>query len=81
MKKEKMGFIGKIIIVFLFCATSSMAFFVQPQAKIRILTTLFPLYEFAQAVCGERGEVDILIPPGAEVHSWKPKPSDIIKIA
>ena len=58
-----------------------MVLYAQPQEKINILTTLFPLYEFAQAVCGERGEVDILLPPGAEVHTWKPKPSDIMKIA
>ena len=81
MTKVRMGFIGKITIVFLFCISSSMVLYAQPQEKINILTTLFPLYEFAQAVCGERGEVDILLPPGAEVHTWKPKPSDIMKIA
>jgi len=81
MTKVRMGFIGKIIIVFLFCVSSSMVLYAQPQGKINVLTTLFPLYEFAQTVCGERGEVDILLPPGAEIHTWKPKPSDIIKIA
>jgi len=81
MTKVKMGFIGKLIFVLLFCISSSLSLYAQSQEKINILTTLFPFYEFAQAVCGERGEVDILLPPGAEVHTWKPKPSDIIKIA
>lgn len=37
--------------------------------------------EFSKAVCGERGEVDLLLPPGAEVHTWRPRPSEIISIS
>jgi zinc transport system substrate-binding protein len=37
--------------------------------------------EFARAVCGGRGEVSLLIPPGAEIHTWRPRPSDMIKIS
>ena len=81
MNKISKRFTGKLLAVFLLCILSSIALCVQSQEKINILTSIFPLYEFAQAVCGERGEVDILIPPGAEVHTWKPRPSDIIKIA
>ncbi len=81
MIKVRIGFIGKLILVVLFCFSSSISLHAQRQEKINILTSIFPLYEFAQAVCGERGEVNILIPPGAEVHTWKPKPSDIIRIS
>jgi zinc transport system substrate-binding protein len=48
---------------------------------VRIVASLFPLAEFARAVAGERGEVLTLIPPGAEVHSWRPRPSDILRAA
>jgi zinc transport system substrate-binding protein len=51
------------------------------QTKIKITASVFPLMEFAQAVCGERGEVSLLLPPGAEIHSWRPRPSDMIKIS
>lgn len=81
MNRISKRFTGKLLAVFLLCLLSSIVLCAQSQEKINILTSIFPLYEFAQAVCGERGEVDILIPPGAEVHTWKPKPSDIIKIA
>lgn len=81
MNKISKRFTGKLLAVFLLCLLSSIVLCAQSQEKINILTSIFPLYEFAQAVCGERGEVDILIPPGAEVHTWKPRPSDIIKIA
>jgi len=37
--------------------------------------------EFAQAVCQEKGQVELLLPPGAEVHSWRPWPTDIVRLA
>jgi len=49
--------------------------------KISIVTSVFPLLEFAGAVSGERGEVRLLLPPGAEIHTWQPRPSDIIRLS
>lgn len=49
--------------------------------KIKITASVFPLMEFARAVSGERGEVDLLLPPGAEIHTWQPKPSDLVKLS
>lgn len=49
--------------------------------KIRVVTSVFPLLEFAGAVLGERGEVRLLLPPGAEIHTWQPRPSDIIRLS
>lgn len=45
------------------------------------MTTIFPLKEFAHAVSGEWGTVDLLLPPGAEIHTWQPKPSDLVKLS
>ncbi len=45
------------------------------------MTSIFPLREFAQAVLGDRGTVDLLLPPGAEIHSWQPRPSDLVKLS
>jgi zinc transport system substrate-binding protein len=47
--------------------------------KIKIMTTVFPLLEFVRAVAGDRGEVSLLLPPGAEVHTWQPRVSDMEK--
>jgi len=49
--------------------------------KIRVVTSVFPLLEFAGVVSGERGEVSLLLPPGAEIHTWQPRPSDIIRLS
>ena len=46
-----------------------------------IVTTIFPMKEFAQAVGGDRVNVHLLLPPGAEPHTWEPRPSDIIRLS
>ncbi len=51
------------------------------RAKIKIMATVFPLAEFAAALAGDRGEVDLLLPPGAGVHTWQPRPGDIRRLS
>lgn len=48
--------------------------------KLSVVTTLFPLYDFARAIGGEYTEVSLLLPPGVESHSFEPKPSDMVRI-
>ena len=49
--------------------------------KVRIETSVFPLREFAAYVAGERGDVRLLLPPGAGVHTWQPRAGDLIRLA
>lgn len=49
--------------------------------RIKVVTSIFPLMEFARAVSRDRGEVSLLLPPGAEIHTWQPRPSDIIRLS
>jgi zinc transport system substrate-binding protein len=48
--------------------------------KITVVTTLFPLYDFAKNIGGEQVQVELLLPPGVETHGFEPKPEDVIKI-
>jgi zinc transport system substrate-binding protein len=48
--------------------------------KLRVVTTLFPLYDFARVIGGDRAEVVLLLPPGMEAHTFEPKPDDIINV-
>lgn len=50
-------------------------------SKLQVVTTLFPLYDFARIIGGDRAEVTMLLPPGMEPHSFEPKPNDIIRIS
>jgi zinc transport system substrate-binding protein len=48
--------------------------------KVKVVTTLFPLYDMAKNIGGDKADVSQLLPPGVEAHSFEPKPSDIVKI-
>ena len=57
----------------------------QTDSTIHIVTTIFPLYDFARAVCGEgcqfiSADITMLLAPGMETHSYEPTPQDMIKI-
>jgi zinc transport system substrate-binding protein len=49
--------------------------------KLQVVTTLFPLYDFARIISGDLADVTMLLPPGMEPHSFEPKPNDIIRIS
>jgi zinc transport system substrate-binding protein len=49
--------------------------------KLKVVTTLFPLYDFARSIGGDAVEVTLLLPPGVEPHSFEPKPEDMMKVA
>lgn len=48
--------------------------------KITIVTTLFPLYDFAKMIGKDKVSVVLLVPPGVEPHAFEPRPSDIATI-
>jgi zinc transport system substrate-binding protein len=48
--------------------------------RITVVTTLFPLYDFARAVGQDQVEVTLLLPPGVEAHSFEPRPADMVRI-
>ena len=72
------------ILIILFCAGCTEKKTHKEHAsdgKIRIITTLFPLYDYARSIAGDKGKVTLLLPPGMEPHGFEPKPDDIIRIS
>lgn len=54
----------------------------QPSVKkTKIVTTFLPIYWFTKAVAGDVAEVEILVPPGTEVHEYQAKPENVKAIA
>ena len=68
-----MKFIRKVLIMVLAAALLASAAYAGGTPKI--VCTNFPAYDFA------RSEIELLIKPGLEVHSYEPTPADILKIA
>lgn len=62
------------------CAQNTAAKNAESAGKISIVTTIFPVYDFARAIAGGQAELTMLVKPAAEVHSYDPSPADIIKI-
>ena len=48
--------------------------------KISVVTTIFAPYDFARQIAGDRVNLQMLLKPGAEAHSYEPSPQDIINI-
>lgn len=48
--------------------------------QLKIVSTIFPGYDFARAIAGDNADITMLIYPGSEIHSFEPSPQDIINI-
>lgn len=48
--------------------------------KIKVVTTIFPAYDFARQVFGDTAEITLLLKPGMESHSYDPGARDIVAI-
>ena len=69
-----------LLIVFCLCiclcgCESSLQ---RPTEEFGIVTTVFPAYDFARNIAGNRLPVYLLVPPGAESHSFEPAAQDIM---
>lgn len=45
-----------------------------------IVTTVFPAFDFAREIAGDKAGVCLLVPPGSESHSFEPTAQDILRI-
>jgi zinc transport system substrate-binding protein len=50
------------------------------EGKLHVVTTIFPPYDFVREIAGDKVSLTMLLPPGAESHSFEPTPRDIITI-
>ena len=62
------------------CGGGSAAEETQAHTGPRVVTTLFPAYDFAREIGGGRCEITLLVPPGAETHSYEPTPQDLLTV-
>lgn len=49
--------------------------------KLKVLAVESFLADITQHIAGERVQVEVLIPPGADPHAFQPTPQDVAKIA
>ncbi|WP_234301083.1 metal ABC transporter substrate-binding protein [Sphaerospermopsis aphanizomenoides] len=49
--------------------------------KSKFITTFLPMYLFTKAVAGEVADVEILVPPGTDIHDYQATPDNVKAIA
>ncbi|WP_285005855.1 zinc ABC transporter substrate-binding protein AdcA [Lactococcus formosensis] len=49
--------------------------------KLSIVTSFYPVYEFTKNIVGDEGEVQLLVPAGAEPHDYEPSAKDMTTIS
>ena len=47
---------------------------------LQVTVSAFPEYDFVRAVGGSLVQISLLLPPGAEPHSYEPSPQDMVKL-
>ncbi len=50
------------------------------EEKLKIVTTIFPAYDFARQIAKDKAEIIMLLPTGAESHSYEPTLEDIANL-
>ncbi|MCZ9840356.1 metal ABC transporter substrate-binding protein [Brachyspira hyodysenteriae] len=48
--------------------------------KLKVVTTIFPIYDFSRNIAENNINLQMIIKPGIEIHSFNTTPSDIIDI-
>lgn len=79
MKKRLCGILA-CALVLTACGGQAPEPDARADGKMTIVATVFPAYDFARAAAGELAEVSLLLPPGAESHSYEPTPADILAV-
>lgn len=64
----------------MFCGCQNQNKTENSSGKLKIVTTIFPAYDFAKNIFGETAEVTMLLKPGMESHSYDPSAKDVVKI-
>ncbi|MBN1363827.1 MAG: zinc ABC transporter substrate-binding protein [Syntrophaceae bacterium] len=52
----------------------------QEDHKLRVIATIFPVYDFARNIGGDKIEIKMLLPPGIDAHHFEPRPGEIIRV-
>ncbi len=67
-------------ITAIFCGCKSQEDNKKDEGKLKVVTTIFPPYDFARQLGGDKVTVSMLLKPGMESHNFDPTPQDIINV-
>lgn len=62
------------------CAQTNDDAAADADGQIKVMTSFYPLYDFASKIGGDYVQVENLVATGVEPHDWTPKPLDMAKL-
>jgi zinc transport system substrate-binding protein len=77
----------KIMLITIACISGILFFSsgcVQQPSKnngIGVIVTILPQAEFVQQIAGEHVQVTVMVPPGADPHTYEPTPSQLVAVS
>lgn len=74
------NFLCCLLTVLFICTLLSGCVTAPESGKVAVVATLFPQYDFARRIGGDKADITLLLPPGAESHEFEPTASDILRI-
>ncbi|MDK2780413.1 MAG: zinc transport system substrate-binding protein [Trichococcus sp.] len=74
------GILSAAALVLVGCGTGGSSESSVSEEGITVVTTFYPMYDFAKNVVGDNGEVSVLLDAGQESHGYEPTPQDIAAI-
>jgi zinc transport system substrate-binding protein len=84
VEKRTYAIIGVLVATIIIGAVAGLYFSSNPSpssAKLKVIATFYPLYDFVQNVGSDKVDVSILVPETDDVHDFEPTPSSIATVA
>lgn len=84
MRKKIVAFISFFILIIVMwgiVAVFKTEITVKNPDKLQIIATLFPQYDFAKHIVGDKADVKLLLNSGVETHNYEPTAKDMITIS
>jgi zinc transport system substrate-binding protein len=72
------------LIILIIISLIFLLIILQPKNKNfsnnKIAVTIYPFYDITKEIVGDKFDVFLILPPGADLHNFEPSPQDIIKL-
>lgn len=66
--------------MFFGCSSASKEQVSEQSDKLKIYTSIYPIYEFTRQVGGDKVQIINVVPAGSEPHEWEPTPKIVAEI-
>lgn len=72
-------YLASILALLLLCGCAAKPA-EEAESKLRVITTVFPPYDFVRQIAGDKVNLSMLLPPGCESHGYEPTLADLAAI-